>query len=140
MVDLMLINRKLVLLSQSKKELVKYNITSFDAFKKSHKDQKAVEKTLQEMIEICMDIGKHIIADEGFRFPEDGKDIFSALQENGVISDKMADLMRNMVGFRNVVVHLYEKVDLEIVYSIYKKHLNDFDMLVSEINSFLSTK
>lgn len=140
MVDLTLVNRKLVLLLQAKKELIKYNITSFDAFKKSHKDQKAVEKTLQEMVEICMDIGKHIIADEGFRFPEDSKDIFSALQENGVISDKATSLMCNMVGFRNIVVHLYEKVDLEIVYGIYKKHLDDFDLFISEVNSFLSTK
>lgn len=140
MVDRGLINRKIVLLAQAKKELLGYGIKSLDGFKKNHKDQKAVQKILQEMVEICMDIGKHIIADEGFRFPEDSKDIFEVLNENDVLSKKTALIMRNMVGFRNVVVHLYEKIDLEIVYGILKKRLGDFNTFTAEINSFISSQ
>ena len=140
MVDRGLINRKIVLLAQAKKELASYGIKSLEEFRKSHRDQKAVQKTLQEMVEICMDIGKHIIADEGFRFPEDSKDIFAVLNENGVLSKKTTSIMSDMVGFRNIVVHLYEKIDLEIVFGILKKHLKDFDVFSSEINVFVSKK
>lgn len=135
MVDQSLVNRKLVLLTQAKKELLNYGIKSFKDFRKNHKDQKAVQKMLQEMVEICMDIGKHIIADEGFRFPENSKDIFTVLHENNVLSKNVVSTMHNMVGFRNIVIHLYEKIDLEIVYGIYKRHLNDFDSFASEISS-----
>lgn len=140
MVDVGLISRKLVLLMQSRKAIESYEIKSFDAFKKSHKDQKAVQKTLQEMVEICMDIGKHIIADENLRFPEDGRDIFSVLGDNGVITKKTVGLMHNMVGFRNIIVHLYEKIDLEIVFTVYKKHLKDFELFSSEISDFIRNR
>lgn len=140
MVDKGLINRKIVLLTQLKKELKGYDIKTLAAFKGAPKDQKAVEKLLQELIEICMDIGKHIIADEGFRFPENAKEIFTILNENRVISKKSMAIMHKMVGFRNILVHLYEKIDLEIVYEVYKKHMGDFDSFVSEINSFVNKK
>lgn len=138
MVDQKLISRKLVLLAQAKKELVNYNIKSFDGFKKNHRDQKAVQKTLQEMVEMCMDIGKHIIADEGFRVPEDSKDIFAVLSENEIVSKATAAMMQSMVGFRNIIVHLYEKIDLEIVYGVYKRHLADFEKFSDEINAHFS--
>ena len=137
MVDKDLINRKIVFLSQSKKELKNYKIKSLSEFKKNHKDQKAVQKTLQEMIETCMDIGKHIIVDEGFAFPEDGRSIFTILYDNDVISKDLCLMMQNMVGFRNIIIHLYEKVDLEIVYGIYNKRLNDFDDFIVEISNYL---
>ncbi len=137
MVDKTLINRKVILLLQLKKELLNYGITSLEEFKKNQKDQKATQKSLQEMIEICMDIGKHIISDQGFIFPEDGKAIFTILEDNNVLSKKVTKRMHNMVGFRNVIVHLYERVDLEIVYGVYKKHLKDFDLFIKEINNYL---
>lgn len=67
------------------------------------------------MIEICLDIGKHIIADEKFCIPEDSKDIFPILNEEGILSDPLLPIMTNRAGFRNLIVHLYEKIDLEIV-------------------------
>lgn len=140
MVDTELIKRKQLFLLQARKELINYKIGSYDDFKKNHRDQKAVQKTLQEMIEICMDIGKHIIADEGFPFPEDSKGIFSVLNEKGIVSDKVLRLMQNMAGFRNIIIHLYEKIDLEIVYAVYKKHLDDFDAFSTEINKFCGGK
>ncbi|MFH1830526.1 MAG: DUF86 domain-containing protein [Pseudomonadota bacterium] len=140
MMDISLINRKIALLVQAKKELEGYGVKSLTAFERDRRDQKAVQKILQEMVEICMDMGKHIIADEGFRFPEDSRDIFTVLGENAVISEKTMMMMHKMVGFRNILVHLYEKIDLEIVYGIYKKRLDDFDSFVSEVNSFMNKR
>lgn len=99
--------------------------------------QKAVEKMLQEMIEICMDVGKHIIADENFRIPEDGKAIFTVLGEQSVLTKETAEMMQKMVGFRNIVVHLYETTDVETVYTIYTKHLSDFDLFSKKILGYL---
>lgn len=137
MTDKTLIQRKLTLLEQKKKELQGYAIGSLGDFKAKNYMQKAVEKVLQEMIEICIDIAKHIIGDEGFRLPDDARDSFVVLSENGVIQNKTAEIIKNMVGFRNLVIHLYEKIDLEIVYGIYRNKLNDFDMFAKDILVFL---
>ena len=37
-----------------------------------------------------------------------------------------------------VKIQLVERIDLEIVFGILKKHLNDFDLFASEINTFIS--
>lgn len=140
MVDAKLIQRKITFLAQLKKELIRYGVKSLSELSKNHQMEKAVEKTLQEMVEICLDIGKHIIADEGFRLPEDSKDIFSILNQEGILSNELIPIMINMAGFRNIVVHLYEKIDLEIVYGIYKKHLGDFDRFIEEIKSYIKGK
>lgn len=118
-------------------EIEGYPIPSLRAFQENQMAQKAVEKMLQEMVEICLDIGKHIIADRNFRIPEDGKDIFAVLAEQSVLTEETAEIMKKMVGFRNIVVHLYEKTDVEIVYGLYKKRLTDFDLFSKEILSYL---
>ena len=137
MVDEILIQRKLVLLEQKKKELQGYRIASLDDFRSKGYMQKAVEKMLQEMIEICIDVAKHIIADEGFRMPNDARDSFMVLQENGALVPATAQTMMLMVGFRNLLIHLYEQIDVEIVYGHYKKRLGDFDGFSREILQFL---
>ena len=137
MVDKSLILRKLTLLDQKKKELETYDIQSLADFQSKGYMQKAVEKILQEMIEICIDIAKHIISDKGLRLPEDARDSFNVLTENKVLKHQTTETMKGMVGFRNLVIHLYEKIDLKIVYGIYKNRLSDFDLFASEILGFL---
>ena len=38
--------------------------------------RRAVERALQVAVEACLDIGRRLIALEGFRYPEDNKDMF----------------------------------------------------------------
>lgn len=137
MVDKSLVQRKLTLLQNKKGELEGYGISSLRDFRKKTYMQKAVEKMLQEMVEICVDVAKHIIADESLRIPDDAKDAFTVLHEKGILSSKCEKILQKMVGFRNLIVHLYERVDVEIVYGIYKNHLGDFDFFSKEILEFL---
>jgi uncharacterized protein YutE (UPF0331/DUF86 family) len=51
---------------------------------------------------------------------------FEVLAERGVISRELADNMRKSVGFRNIVVHNYETVNWQIVFSICHEHLDQF--------------
>ena len=139
MVDKSLVQRKLTLLDEKGKEVKSYDITSFEDFKAKGFMQKAVEKMLQEMIEICIDVAKHIIADQGFRLPDDMKDSFAVLQEKNVLTRALADKMAKMTGFRNLIVHLYEKIDIAIVYNHYKKNLGDFDLFAKEVLEYLKS-
>lgn len=140
MVDKPLVQRKLHLLQEKKKEVEGYGVSKLEDFKTKSYMQKAVEKMLQEMIEICMDAAKHIIADENLRIPEDARDSFVILEEQKILGSETAAMMKKMVGFRNIIVHLYEKTDVEIVYGIYKNRLNDFDRFSREVLEFLAKK
>ncbi len=43
--------------------------------------------------------------------------------------------MQRMVGFRNIAVHDYQNLNIEIVVAIVQKHLVDFESFIEEIFS-----
>ena len=92
---------------------------------------------LQVSIECCLDLAHHIVADEGYRTPQDSYDTFVVLQEEGILPDSFMPVLRQMVSFRNRVVHLYWDVDDAVVYDIVQQNLGDFDTFVGHILSFI---
>jgi len=125
-VDEALILRKLAELDQYYKRLKKYENTTVDQYSDDWKIQRIIERTLQMMIETCVDIAGHIIADKGFRIPKSYADTFKVLLEEKILSRKLSAVMEKMAKFRNIVVHHYDKVDAEIVAAILKNDLADF--------------
>lgn len=98
------------------------------------------ERYLQLSIEILLDVGKMIILSEKLRRPEDNQDIFSVLDEKGIISPKLSSQLIGMASFRNILVHDYEKIDREIVYQKLQKNIVDFTDFKKEILRFLRRK
>jgi uncharacterized protein YutE (UPF0331/DUF86 family) len=86
----------------------------------------AAKYYLQTGIETCINIGNHIIASEKYRAPKDYRDVFSVLNENGILPDDMTKTLRLMAGLRNRLVHLYWDVDDEQIYTYLRENLNDF--------------
>lgn len=84
-------------------------------------------------IEGCADVGNHILSREYWSTPESYADIFSALGQKGVIPPSLAQELVNMAKLRNLLVHLYWKVDDERLYTILQSHLQDIDEFVSYI-------
>jgi len=91
------------------------------------KTQRIVERTLQMMIEACVDIANHIVSDRRLRTPTSYADTFKVLAENEMIDQALLADLERMAKFRNVVVHPYEAVDAEIVLAILRRHLGDFE-------------
>ena len=57
-----------------------------------------------------------------------------------VITVELAERLRKAVGFRNISVHEYEKVDWEIVFSICTKHMSDFRAYAARVLAFFEIK
>jgi len=92
---------------------------------------------LQISIEFCINISNQIISSEGFRKPRDYYDAFKVLNEKGIFPNDFMDTLGNMVRFRNRLVHLYNKIDDEMIYEIVQFRLVDFDLFKSYIFDFL---
>lgn len=140
MVDVTVVNRLVSFIENQLAALKRLAIPNLHTFIATHHLHKTVLHDLQEVIQACIDIGNHIIADEGFRQPEDYRDIFAVLAEEGIVTRVLQARMEHMVGFRNLIVHMYEKVDLEIVYAIYRRHLVDFLSFIKAIRRFVRRK
>lgn len=80
-------------------------------------------------IESCVDIGNHIIASEGLRFPADYRDVAQVLAESGFISPNLAESFKSMISFRNRLVHMYWQVEDELVREYLENNLRDFSEL-----------
>jgi uncharacterized protein YutE (UPF0331/DUF86 family) len=137
MVDIVLIKKLLIDLRERKMLLEGKKIKDFKVFQSDPFLHNAVQHMLEVMVEVCIDIGNHIISDEGWSTPSSNKEIFEILEQHGVISKGLMKLAKKMTGFRNIIVHMYEKVDLEEVYVIYKRHLKGFESYASEIEKFI---
>jgi len=125
-VDKPLILRKLAELDQYIRQVKEYARISVEEYQSSWKTQRIIERTLQMMIETCVDIAGHIISDKAFRTPTSYSDAFKVLHENGVLPASLFAKMDKMAKFRNVVVHHYDTIDAEIVVGILKRDLDDF--------------
>ena len=126
MVDKALILRKLAELEEYLGQIKEYATITVDRYSKDWKAQRIIERTLQMMIEICVDVAGHIISDKGFRVPTTYADIFMVLHENGMLDKDLFETMDKIAKFRNIIVHHYDKIDAEIVVRILKKDLKDF--------------
>lgn len=138
MVDAVLVMRKLGELEEHLDHVKEYAGISLDDYIKDWRAQRIVERTLQIMIELCIDIASHIVADRRLRVPTSYADVFVVLRESGLISEELGRTMEKMAKFRNIVVHNYDRVDAAVVILILRRHLDDFLHFKDHVLSILS--
>ena len=137
MVDKSLILRKLAELEEYLGQIKEYSEITVQEYSDDWKIQRVVERTLQMMIENCVDIASHIISDRKYRIPKSYADTFNVLHKEGIIEKELFDTMERMAKFRNIVVHHYDKVDAAIVVDILKRYLGDFQRYANAIVNLL---
>jgi uncharacterized protein YutE (UPF0331/DUF86 family) len=97
------------------------------------REKRFVEHTLQLAIQAALDAGSHIVSDERLGEPETSRDVFRLLGRAGFVPADLVARLEKMAGFRNVVVHLYQDVDLAIVRDVVENHLGDLLDFVAAI-------
>ncbi len=93
----------------------------------NYEKRSAVERNFQLAIECAIDIGEIIISKEGFERPEDYRTVFRILGRHEIIPKEFAEEFAFAAGFRNILVHIYEEVDLDVLKKLLAENLEDFD-------------
>jgi uncharacterized protein YutE (UPF0331/DUF86 family) len=91
---------------------------------------------LTRAVQLCVDIGSHVISESEEPAPTTMGDVFSTLENLGAIKSITCKSMRKAVGFRNIAVHNYDVINWEIVYAICNNLLVDFRRFASEITEY----
>ncbi|MGQ9723127.1 MAG: type VII toxin-antitoxin system HepT family RNase toxin [Candidatus Jordarchaeum sp.] len=90
---------------------------------------------LQISIQALLDIGSYIIASMGLRTPNTNAEIIEILTEAGYIPKNKRESYIKMSQFRNRIVHLYNQIDLEVLYEILAEELGEIkDFLKNLLN------
>lgn len=92
---------------------------------------------LQRAIQAAIDLAHVVIARYGLGLPSGYAQAFELLRGAGVIDRETAADLKKMVGFRNVAVHEYQQIDGDIVVSIVKHHLDDFERYYTQVHRFV---
>jgi uncharacterized protein YutE (UPF0331/DUF86 family) len=92
-----------------------------------------VEHTLQIAIQAALDVASHIVSDHRLGEPRTNRELFDLLGRHGWLPSPLVDILRDMGGFRNVLVHGYAEVDVSVVRDVLDHHLPDFETFVSAI-------
>lgn len=126
-----IIEKKLRLLEQKLIEIHDWKIDSYAEFKNSSLKINAVERALTVCVEIIIDVSERILAIKKIPPKNSSIENFRELERLNIIQsfEKYADMIR----FRNFVVHRYENIDPQILFTIITKRLDAFSAFVDEI-------
>ena len=105
------------------KEVTGLNPESLDEINK----QDIFELNLQRAVQSTIDLAAHVIASEGLGVPDTIRDNFLRLEQAGIIGRDLAKRMQAMVGFRNIAIHDYQAINIDILKTILGKHLKDLE-------------
>lgn len=88
--------------------------------------QDAIVLNLQRACETSIDLAMYVISKQHLGLPQESREAFGLLQRAGVLPIDLATRMQRMVGFRNIAVHGYTRLNLDILHTIITKQLDDF--------------
>ena len=95
------------------------NLTNLD-------NQDIIVLNIQKACQASIDLAMHICMEQKLGAPVSSADAFNRLFTANILSSDITDRMQKMVGFRNVAVHEYQSLNLNILRSIVEHHLTDF--------------
>jgi len=125
------INRDLILTRFNKLDQILENLRELkeiekETFLSNYKNYFSAQRALEISINICIDIGNHIVTLNNKEKPETFTDIIKILTKLKVINDELGIQLTKMVRFRNLLGHFYLEIDNTIIYSILQNNLKDF--------------
>lgn len=97
--------------------------------------QDSIILNLQRACEACLDLAIHIISERNLGVPQSSRDAFDLLFRNGLLSKELNQSIKAMVGFRNIAIHDYQGVQVEIIQGIIEEQLDDFEQFITAISA-----
>jgi uncharacterized protein YutE (UPF0331/DUF86 family) len=104
----------------------RYRTISLEDLKNDRDKMNMVLHAMLVAIQSAIDISNHIIAEKKLRKPATYREAFEILHEGGFIPLQLSDDLSQLAGFRNVLVHIYWKLDIDAIYGILQ---NDLDTI-----------
>jgi uncharacterized protein YutE (UPF0331/DUF86 family) len=95
--------------------------------------QDSVILNIHRACEASIDLAMHIVSEKRLGLPQTSRDAFDMLKSQYIIDEEIAKRLKAMVGFRNIAVHDYQTINLDILKQIIEKHLGDFTNYTKQI-------
>ena len=97
-------------------------------------------KRIEFAIENILDICNIINSDLGLGLPEEEESILNNLEKNKVFKKEIIKKIREIKGFRNILIHKYGEINDEQAFDSIQDGLKDFEIIIKEIENFIGKK
>jgi len=101
--------------------------------------RRASERLLQVSIEAVIDVCHLLVTGLRLGIPAEEDDLFEKLEAAGIISPQTRETLKEMRGFRNILVHEYARIDDRMVYEVARSRVGDFQEFKEGILRYLKT-
>ena len=101
------------------------------------KDHYAVERLIQLCVEVMSDVSAHWLAVQGFVQPDSYSEVFREVGRRGLLPESLAQSLTNALKMRNLIVHVYEKIDWNRIREAIPIILRDVSAFISEVTTRL---
>ncbi len=129
------IRRRIDILRVNLERLAEIPQATFEEFSSDFRNLDSALHRLQTSIQVLLDLGALLVSRQGLPAPRSSIEILSVLEAANQLPAGSTVRFRPIIGFRNLVVHLYDRIDEEIVYRILTEERKDLvDLLELLLN------
>ena len=136
MVNQSIVKAKITHIENNLQRLKEKQNISLSELKKNQDLQDIILHNLQLSIQGCIDIASHIISDQGWAVPDTMAGLFDTLVKHTIIPAELNVKLKNMVGFRNIIIHEYEVIDLNKVHKVLIHDIKDIYAFIKQICNY----
>ena len=126
-IDKKVIGEKLLSLNRCLERVKLQMPANVEALQSDFDTQDIICLNIQRAVQISVDIAAHILAEQLHEQTPTMAETFLALSRHGLLDSQLASRLAKAVGFRNIAVHEYNTLDMNILYSIITKEIGCFD-------------
>jgi len=137
MVRVEIVLARLEALDQYLAELEQLRPLTHDQFVGDLRNHRSAERDLQLAIQATIDVASHIVAADFPQRPTGYREVIQILGDVDVLPRDLADRLAAAAGFRNILIHEYIDVDLDIVYDRLQSGLDDFRQFSRYVAAYL---
>lgn len=92
-----------------------------------YRKEDCIVLNLQRACEAVIDIAMYKVSTKRLGVPQSKREAIELLYKNNLIEEKCYNNIKNMIGFRNIAVHDYRKIEPEILQDVIENHLKDLE-------------
>jgi len=137
-IDPEVVRRHLLALEAAVRNLGRHTGRTADEYRLDADLRLAVERGLQLCAQNALDVATHLAAAAGLDAPDYATAV-DRLAELGVVPADFAARFRSVAGFRNILVHGYLEVDLQLVHQVVSERLGDFREFARHVERYLQS-
>jgi uncharacterized protein YutE (UPF0331/DUF86 family) len=132
-----LIQKRCQAIEDSLKRLEKIKKLDKDEFLKNRDLQDIASYRLLVAIESALSLCYHVSAKKLKKAPGDYVECFIILADGEIIPRDLSEKLKKMARFRNILVHMYWKIEYEVVFDILQENLDDLRQFSNAIATLL---